>query len=85
MYGESQQANYLIGAKGRNSETKVKRELFNERTNTLGATTAFDAPVSPFKDQSVNSMRVDQTKDAISRTKIDGIGSPVKSFDYKRN
>ena len=34
MYGETHQANYLIGAKGRNSETKAcKRELFNDRTN----------------------------------------------------
>jgi len=49
MYGEHQQANYLIGAKGRNSETKSKRELFNDRTNA-GAVTAIDAPVSPFKD-----------------------------------
>jgi len=46
-------------------------------------TTAFDAPVSPFKEQNVNSMRKDQ--EGILRTKVDGIGSPVKSFDYNRN
>lgn len=50
-YGESQQASYLIGAKGRNSETKSKRALFNDRTNDAHPTSsAFEAPVSPFKD-----------------------------------
>jgi len=71
MYGETNQANYLINGKGRNSETKAcNRTLFNDRTNesmsnnspmraTLPKTSAFDAPVSPFKDQSskVVSMR----------------------------
>lgn len=33
LYGETNQANYLIGAKGGNSENKCKRELFNDRTN----------------------------------------------------
>ena len=46
-------------------------------------TSAFDAPVSPFKEQNVNSMRKDQ--EGILRMKVDGIGSPVKSFDYNRN
>jgi hypothetical protein len=37
----------LINAKGGNSENKHKRELFNDKTNQVSA---FDAPVSPFKD-----------------------------------
>ena len=55
MYGETNQANYLINAKDRNSETKSKRALFgNDRTNREP-----EAPVSPFKDQSnkISSMR----------------------------
>ena len=51
MYGETHQANYLNEAKGRNSETKSRRKLFNDRTNE-NATAQADAPVSPFKDQS---------------------------------
>jgi cell division cycle 14 len=31
MYGETNQANYLINAKDRNSDVKSKRKLFNER------------------------------------------------------
>ncbi len=70
LYGETNQANYLIGAKGGNSENKCKRELFNDRTNQVSA---FDAPVSPFKDQSskIGSIRNDAPQ------------SPVKSFDYR--
>jgi hypothetical protein len=53
-YGETHQANYLIGAKGKNSETKCQRELFNDRTNASNSpqrnVTAFEAPVSPFKE-----------------------------------
>ena len=52
MYGETNQANYLINAKGGNSENKNGRQLFNDRTNV----TAFDAPVSPFKDQSMSKV-----------------------------
>jgi len=33
MYGETNQANYLNNAKERNSETKSRRALFNDRTN----------------------------------------------------
>lgn len=33
IYGETHQANYLNDAKGRNSDTKCKRALFNDRTN----------------------------------------------------
>jgi hypothetical protein len=49
MYGETHQANYLINAKGNNSENKG-RTLFNDRKDANPS--AFDAPVSPFKDQS---------------------------------
>ena len=76
MYGESQQANYLIGAKGRNSETKCQRELFNDRTNAT--TSAFDAPVSPFRDQSAKVTSIRGGDVAMSTN------SPVKSFDYSR-
>ncbi len=31
MYGETNQANYLINAKDRNSDVKSKRKLFNDR------------------------------------------------------
>ena len=58
LYGESHQANYLINAKERNSETKSRRKLFNDRTNDPAAG-HIEAPVSPFKDQSgkIGSMR----------------------------
>ena len=70
LYGETHQANYLINAKGGNSENKSKKQLFNDRTNVVSA---FDAPVSPFKDQhKVNSIREN-----------DAPSSPVKSFDYR--
>jgi len=78
MYGESQQASYLINAKERNSETKSRRKLFNDRTNDASLGKA-EAPVSPFKDQSskVSSMR-ENTVTGFSPS------SPVKSFDYRR-
>jgi len=55
-YGETHQANYLINAKGSNSESKQRKVLFNDRTN---AVSQFEQPVSPFKDQShkVDSIR----------------------------
>lgn len=40
-YGETHQANYLINAKGNNSENKKGKVLFNDRTNA--GSTAFDA------------------------------------------
>jgi len=79
MYGETNQANYLINAKDRNSETKCRRELFNDRTNQApSALSSFEKqdPVSPFRDQSnkVSSIRNDYGQ---------GANSPVKSFDYR--
>lgn len=68
MYGETHQANYLINAKERNSESKSKKSMLCDRTNNnmpaynqpghRGSSTKkdythpFDAPVSPFKDMS---------------------------------
>lgn len=43
MYGETNQANYLNNAKERNSETKSRRALFNDRTNQSPQATPFDA------------------------------------------
>ena len=49
LYGETHQANYLINAKGNNSEQKGK-QLFNDRTN--------QASVTPFNESSkVTSIR----------------------------
>lgn len=88
MYGETHQANYLIGAKGRNSETKCKRELFNDRTNAAGSpnknlirkamdnapkTTAFEAPVSPFRDHVADVNMRDQDMNGSPH-------SPVKAY-----
>jgi hypothetical protein len=47
MYGESHQANYLINAKGNNSETKKGKVLFNDRTNANKGL-SFEQAVSPF-------------------------------------
>ena len=90
MYGESQQASYLVAAKERNSETKSRRKLFNDRTNDAGATQA-DAPVSPFKDQSskISSIRESSGSKIGGSSKPYGTeniyqpSSPVKSFDYR--
>jgi hypothetical protein len=49
MYGETHQANYLINAKGSNSEKKKGKVLFNDRTNN--SVSAFDTGVTPFKEQ----------------------------------
>lgn len=40
-YGETHQANYLINAKGNNSENKKGKVLFNDRTNA--GCSGFDA------------------------------------------
>ena len=76
MYGETNQANYLINAKGNNSETKGSsacRQLFNDRTNKQAQLP--EQPVSPFKDQS--------SKIASIRDSSYAPSSPVKSFDYR--
>ena len=90
MYGETHQANYLIGAKGRNSETECKRERFNDRTNNAGGspskhspireamdtapkTTAFDAPVSPFRDHAGDTNMRDHEMNGSPH-------SPVKAY-----
>lgn len=52
MYGETNQANYLNNAKERKSETKSKRELFNDRTNMNSG-----SPVSPFMEKNNCSIR----------------------------
>lgn len=57
-YGETHQANYLINAKGSNSKSKGGKVLFNDRTNA--SVSAFDGPVSPFRD---NSHKVDSIRD----------------------
>lgn len=79
MYGETNQANYLINAKDRNSENKCRRELFNDRTNAQAPTaTNFEGPISPFRDQSskMSSIRNDYGPGGAPH-------SPVKSFDYR--
>ena len=69
-YGETHQANYLINAKGSNSENK--RQLFGGEKYTNVQTSAFDGPVSPFRDQ---SNKISSIRDT---------ASPVKSsFDYR--
>ena len=47
IYGETHQANYLINAKGTNSETKKHgKVLFNDRTNDQPVSSFFDHPMS---------------------------------------
>ena len=66
-YGETHQANYLINAKGSNSENKGKN-LFKTSEQPVSA---FDGPVSPFRDHSNQISSIRETP------------SPVKSFDYR--
>lgn len=71
MYGETNQANYLINAKGSNSKSHNK-VLFNDRTNNGGVVSTFDQqPVSPFKDQShkVEGMRETPNRYSYTRTR----------------
>lgn len=54
IYGETHQANYLIDAKGSNSESKKHNKvLFNDRTNAR--VSGFDAPVQPFNDHEMKN------------------------------
>mmetsp|Transcript_13613 Transcript_13613/g.23173 ORF Transcript_13613/g.23173 Transcript_13613/m.23173 type:complete len:117 (+) Transcript_13613:527-877(+) len=83
MYGETNQANYLISAKDRNSESK----MFNDRTNAYsqnhaghrGSSTKkefkHDAPVSPFRDMSGVGISI---RDSSSKYQNN---SPVKTFN----
>ena len=73
MFGETHQANYLINAKGGNSESRSRRELFNDRTNSMKAT----SPVTQFQD----NMRNEYGK--ITGGISGGAPhSPVKSYNY---
>ena len=62
MYGDTNQANNLINAKGRTSESKGK-QLFNDRTN--------QASVTPFHDSNqITSIREQASHSSPNRSRF---------------
>lgn len=80
VYGETHQANYLINAKGTNSESRSRRELFNDRTN--------NSPISSFKDNVREAHGVRENSKILGGASSLITGgpphSPVKAYNYNR-